>query len=90
MTTELQQPVKYHLPLGEGLIELNPFIGKPIKLSYTGKINCIHCQRSIKKSFNQGFCYPCFSSLAQCDMCIMKPETCHYEAGTCREPEWAD
>jgi len=90
MTTELQQPVKYHLPLGEELLELNPFIGKPIKLIYSGKINCIHCQRSIKKSFSQGYCYPCFSSLAQCDMCIMKPETCHYEAGTCREPEWGD
>ena len=23
-------------------------------------------------------------------MCIMKPETCHYHEGTCREPEWAD
>ena len=22
-------------------------------------------------------------------MCIVKPETCHYDAGTCREPEWA-
>ena len=21
-------------------------------------------------------------------MCIMKPETCHFAAGTCREPEW--
>jgi hypothetical protein len=21
-------------------------------------------------------------------MCIMKPETCHYDAGTCREPDW--
>jgi hypothetical protein len=26
--------------------------------------------------------------LAECDMCIVKPETCHYDAGTCREPEW--
>lgn len=90
MTTELQQPVKYHLPLGEQSIELNPYIGKYIKLTYTGKIYCIHCQRSIKKSFNQGFCYPCFISLAQCDMCIMKPELCHYDAGTCREPKWGE
>jgi hypothetical protein len=22
-------------------------------------------------------------------MCIMKPETCHYHLGTCREPDWA-
>ena len=90
MTTELQQPVKYHLPVGEQLIELNPFIGKAIKLNYTGKIFCVHCQRAIKKSFNQGFCYPCFIKLAQCDMCIMKPELCHYAAGTCREPAWGE
>ena len=74
MTVDLQQPVKYQLPLGEQLIELNPYIGRHVKLTYTGKIYCIHCQRAIKKSFNQGFCYPCFASLAQCDMCIMKPE----------------
>lgn len=89
MKTELQQPVKYHLPLGEQLIELNSFIGKAIKLNYTGKIFCVHCQRAIKKSFNQGFCYPCFTTLAQCDICIMKPELCHFDADTCREPEWA-
>lgn len=23
-------------------------------------------------------------------MCIMKPETCHFHLGTCREPEWAE
>lgn len=28
--------------------------------------------------------------LAQCDMCIVKPETCHYHKGTCREPEWGE
>ncbi|MCF7969858.1 MAG: DUF2797 domain-containing protein [Methylococcaceae bacterium] len=90
MTTELQTPVKYQLPLGEQSIELNPFIGKHIQLSYTGNIACVHCQRAIKRAFNQGFCYPCFISLAQCDMCIMKPETCHYAAGTCREPSWGE
>ncbi|MNS80843.1 hypothetical protein D3C72_1145400 [compost metagenome] len=28
------------------------------------------------------------TKLAQCDVCIMSPERCHFEAGTCREPEW--
>ena len=84
------KPVQYELPVGDQLVALNPLIGKPIKLIYTGKIFCIHCNRSIKKSFNQGYCYPCFISLAQCDMCIMKPETCHFAAGTCREPAWGE
>ncbi len=84
------KPVRYELPVGEQLVALNPLLGKPIKLVYAGKIFCIHCNRSIKKSFNQGYCYPCFTSLAQCDMCIMKPETCHYAVGTCREPSWGE
>lgn len=84
------QPVQYELPIGDQFVALNPLIGKPIKLVYTGNITCIHCNRAIKKSFNQGYCYPCFSSLAQCDLCIMKPETCHFAAGTCREPLWGE
>lgn len=90
MKTELGSPVQYQLPLNDQLVDLNPLIGKSIKLIYTGHISCVHCDRAIKKSFSQGYCYPCFTSLAQCDMCIMKPETCHYEAGTCREPTWGE
>ena len=29
-------------------------------------------------------------SLAECDMCILKPETCHRAAGTCRNNNWSD
>ena len=90
MKVELASPVQYQLPLSEQLIPLNPLLGKSLKLTYTGKISCVHCKRAIKKSFNQGYCYPCFTTLAQCDMCIMKPETCHYEQGTCREPKWGE
>jgi hypothetical protein len=90
MYTRLESTVQYDLSLGDERIPLNPLIGKSIKLTYIGNIFCVHCNRAIKKSFNQGYCYPCFISLAQCDMCIMKPETCHYEAGTCREPAWGD
>jgi hypothetical protein len=90
MRVSLGNPVQYELVLSDQSMPLNPLIGKPIKLTYTGKIFCVYCGRATKKSFNQGYCYPCFISLAQCDMCIMKPETCHYAAGTCREPEWGE
>ncbi|MDD2800346.1 MAG: DUF2797 domain-containing protein [Methylococcales bacterium] len=90
MRVILNSPVEYQLPLGDQLVPLNRLIGQSIKLKFTGKITCIHCQRAVKKSFNQGYCYPCFTSLAQCDMCIMKPETCHFAAGTCREPSWGE
>ncbi len=90
MTTQLAEPVIYRLPLGESELALNPLIGEKIELRYSGKIFCVHCQKKTAKSFNQGYCYPCFTRLAQCDMCIMKPETCHYAAGTCREPAWGE
>jgi hypothetical protein len=93
MQTELDtsaenRPVQYKLPIGEELVPMNEHIGGHIKLSYRGEINCIACGRKTSKSFGQGHCFPCFRSLASCDICVMKPETCHFAAGTCREPEW--
>ncbi len=84
------QPVQYHLPVGEDILAMNEHIGQRIKLNYQNEIHCIACGRKTSKSFAQGHCYPCFRSLASCDMCIMKPETCHYAQGTCREPEWGE
>ena len=90
MKTSLEAPVQYRLPLGDEEIGLNAFLGKTLRLEYTGQINCVHCDRKTNKSFNQGYCYPCFKRLAQCDSCIVSPEKCHYDAGTCREPEWGE
>ncbi|WP_458525536.1 DUF2797 domain-containing protein [Onishia taeanensis] len=80
----------YALCLDEARLPLNARLGQPLRLIWTGAIACTHCGRATKKSFAQGHCYPCFKRLASCDTCIMKPETCHYFAGTCREPEWAE
>lgn len=90
MRVRLGNPVNYELVLSDQVMVLNPLISRPIKLVHTGKISCVHCGRATKKSFSQGYCYPCFISLAQCDMCILKPETCHHAEGTCREPAWGE
>ncbi len=90
MGTRLEQPVQYSLRLGEQDLDLNGLLGQGIRLEYLGAIHCSHCGRKTKKSFSQGYCYPCFSKLAQCDTCIMSPERCHYAAGTCREPAWGE
>ncbi len=82
--------VHYRLPVGDDLLPLNALMGEKLSIQYAGAINCVHCGRKTKKSFNQGFCYPCFRKLAACDSCIMSPEKCHYDAGTCREPEWGE
>ena len=89
MKVVLASPVEYQLPVDDALIELNSHIGGKIRLDYQGEINCIACGRKTGKSYAQGYCYPCFISLAECDMCIVKPETCHFDAGTCRDAEWA-
>ncbi len=82
--------VNYALPLDEIRVPLNPLLGQPIQLEYNGAIRCAHCGRASKKSFNQGFCFPCFKKLARCDSCIVSPEKCHFDQGTCREPDWAE
>jgi len=90
MKTSLVTPVQYGMLLGGREVPLNQYLGRSLQLAFNGEINCIHCGRKTSKSFNQGFCYPCFRRLAQCDSCIISPEKCHYAAGTCREPEWGE
>lgn len=90
MHTQLNETVQYNLPIGDQLVDMNALIGLPITLTHSSEINCIACGRKTKKSFNQGFCYPCFQALPQCDSCIIKPEKCHYAAGTCRDPQWGE
>jgi len=95
MGTQPTQPVNYELKLADGAggfqsLALNPLLSKVLSLEFSGNIHCIHCERKTNKSFSQGYCYPCFKKLAQCDTCIVKPETCHYHLGTCREPAWGE
>lgn len=82
--------VSYTLKLDEHSVDMNRLIGTSVALRYLGEIHCVHCGRLSKKSFNQGYCYPCFKRLAQCDSCIVSPEKCHYFEGSCREPEWGE
>ena len=90
MVVEATEPVSYWLPMGEERLEVQPLLGSQISLEFTGQIYCIECGRKTTKSFNQGYCFPCLRSLAACDMCIVKPELCHYDQGTCREPAWGE
>ena len=90
MGNVLESTVAYQLRLGNDELPLNGYLGQTIRLEFQGVINCLECGRSTKKSFNQGFCYPCFQKLASCDACIMSPEKCHYDQGTCRDPAWGE
>lgn len=95
MPAQAGNPTNYqlHLVTAEGLthlLPLNPLLGQQISLQFSGNIHCINCARRTNKSFAQGYCYPCFKQLPQCDTCIVRPETCHYFQGTCRDPAWGE
>ena len=90
MKTTLNEVAEYSLPVGEESLALNPLIGQHLELEFSGQILCQNCGAKTKKSYSQGHCYPCMKKLASCDMCILKPEQCHYHEGTCREPEWGE
>ncbi len=83
-------PVKYELLLGKVHFDLNSAIGQKVSVKFSGKIICVSCGKGTKKSYSQGHCFPCSIKLAECDLCILKPETCHYAQGTCREPSWGE
>lgn len=80
--------VQYYFAGEDKKLSLNDAIGYPITLRFLGDASCVSCHRKIKKTFQQGYCFPCTQNKAQCDLCILKPELCHFSQGTCREPEW--
>lgn len=90
MQVELGEIVRYRLFPEQGGLCLNDSLGQSIRLCFTGAIHCVACDRLTKKSFNQGYCFPCLRKLAACDSCIVSPEKCHLAEGTCREPDWAE
>ena len=81
--------VEYKFVLNRSEVDL-PFVpGQEVEIEWTGKIYCTSCGAKTPKSYAQGHCFKCFKTKAECDLCIMKPETCHYHLGTCRENEFA-
>ena len=81
-------PIQYHLRTEEGLVLLNDFIGKELTIEFSGNIFCKSCGRQTKKSFSQGFCYPCFRSAPEASPCIIRPELCEAHLGKGRDVEW--
>ncbi|MDG2165254.1 MAG: DUF2797 domain-containing protein [Flavobacteriales bacterium] len=88
MKTELNHPVQYYLPIDNKLLGMNQWIGKHIQFNFNGEIYCLDCGQRTKKSFNQGFCYPCFQNSPMSAECIIKPELCRAHLGEGRDMEW--
>ena len=90
MQTRLEDVAHYTLMLDDTPIDMNAKIGKTIKLSFDGTINCIACGRVTKKSFGQGFCFPCFRDAPESSECILRPELCRAHEGEARDMAWAE
>jgi len=90
MSTVLSESnVNYSLSTPEKRIDINSLIGKEITIEYKNEINCIHCGKKTKKSFGQGYCYPCFTTVPEADPSIIKPELDQSHLGIARDMEWA-
>jgi hypothetical protein len=87
MKVQLGNQVDYQLELEE-MIRMNQLIGNELKLSWNGQIFCSACEKITKKSFGDGFCYPCFVSAPEASPCIIRPELCRAHLGEGRDPEW--
>ncbi len=98
MRAEAAEPVAYHL--ADGWWEkdkrgpdapLNPHLGRELTIRFSGEIHCTACGRKTKKTFSQGFCFPCSQTRAEADICIMRPELCHHgdADNPCRDENFA-
>lgn len=83
---DLKNNACYHLDA----VNINSVLGKKVSFLFLGEINCISCGKPTKKSFHYGYCFPCVRRLPACDLCMVKPELCHFHKGTCRNPTWGE
>lgn len=88
MPTVNIHPVNYFLPIGEKQISLNENLGKEIRLRHTGKIFCMVCGKSTRKSFAEGLCFNCFENAPENSECILFPERCLAHEHKGRDVAW--
>ena len=90
MITQHREPIVYELGSDDSKIDFNSLINKNIKISWMGVITCRKCKKKTKKSFGEGFCYPCFMSAPEASPCILKPELCQAHLGIGRDLEYEE
>ena len=81
MTHTAATPVEYYLSLNEKPFPITEQVGKEVALRFSGTITCIECGRKIKKTYDQGYCFPCARDLPENAMCSVRPELCEHQHG---------
>ncbi|MEO8068697.1 MAG: DUF2797 domain-containing protein [Flavobacteriales bacterium] len=80
--------VRYAIRLGDQVLGMDAFIGKPFSIKATGVLTCINCGTRVKKFYGQGFCWPCLSTAPQASECIVRPELCRAHLSEGRDAQW--
>ena len=88
MTHEADDPIRYYLILDGKPYPLTDKVGKDLTLKFSGMITCVECGRKIKKTYNDGYCFPCARDLPENAMCSVRPETCVHEFGNDKDREF--
>lgn len=82
-------PVKYYLRSHREEFFVNDWVGLSLEIGFKGEIHCLHCGRTIRKTYGQGYCYPCFLSIPETSECVLRPELCQAHLGISRNMEWS-
>lgn len=86
---EMNHPVVYRWRLDDDEACVNDWLGRRVRIAHLGERRCVACGRRVKKLYQNGYCFPCVTSLAETDLCIVKPHECHFHLGTCRDNSFA-
>jgi hypothetical protein len=73
MLTSLGTPVRYALPLGDDLVQMNALVGQTVSLSTAGRYICF-CGYEMASVYRRNFCYECYFSKPEASETIFRPE----------------
>ena len=88
MDTDLQDVVQYSLDIHGETHKMNDYIGKNIKIEWSGTVIC-ECGKKSDKFYRSSYCYTCFWESPLASPTIFKPELCTAHLGIEeRDLEW--
>jgi hypothetical protein len=88
MNTELKDVVNYTLDIHGITHRMNGYLGKQIKIEWSGVVIC-QCGKKSDKFYRSGYCYKCYWESPLASQSIFKPELCTAHLGIEeRDLEW--
>jgi len=80
MNTKLEDVVVYTLDIHGETHQMNNYIGKIIKIDWSGNVIC-SCGKKMDKFYRSGYCYKCYWESPLASQSIFKPELCTAHLG---------